>query len=296
MSGVTNGDEGKDNGFTEDDLFDEYSFAVKYTSPLGFQIGAGYEVDVMHDERFTGAGSANYDDRSGWRVGARYGQNNWLLAYEYRSYDSFNVFDNLNVGDYQEVRTYSLTMTINATAGLNLTQLTVGIGGWFNDEQVAAIEAIPSTFADNTTFAAFYNNRGTSFASLFPTNNLRPNTVTNTDWYRKLSYEVHRVGMQVKFDRITASAGYSLATQKLDLAGAVDLDETALAVDAAYHLGLNSLIAVGWKKVKKESWATGGVNSNYDALNTALDNASLISRTQQEATETTTQLYYRVDF
>ena len=73
----------------EDDLLDQYDFAATYSSPLGFTVGAAYEVKLAHTtERFASTLRSAHDDKSGFRFGARYGQDNWLVAYEYRAYDN----------------------------------------------------------------------------------------------------------------------------------------------------------------------------------------------------------------
>lgn len=250
---------------SEDDLFDEYSVAVKYSSPLGLQVGIGYEVDLLHAERYDDALFprivADYDDRTGWRAGVRYGQANWLLAYEYRSYEGFPGWS----------------------------------GGNLFDDDIEWVDASGAALlaTSNTTVPANTNIRPVGSSNAVP---ITKGTVTiepDANFNRRVGYQVHRLGVQVKFDRITASAGYSLEAQSLDVPGATDINRNAFAVDAAYHLGLNSLLAVGWKKVATEQW--GGVTV-LSSNNSGYGNAVNVSATRDAGKATTTSLYYRVDF
>ena len=72
----------------EDDLLDQYDLAATYSSPLGFTVGAAYEVKLVHDSALSATEKPANDDKTGFRFGARYGQDNWLVAYEYRAYDN----------------------------------------------------------------------------------------------------------------------------------------------------------------------------------------------------------------
>ncbi len=77
----------------DDDTVDDWSVAAKYTLPLGLEAGVAYETKTCFEDggatNNCDAAASGLDDASGWRFGARYGQDNYLLAYEYRTYENF---------------------------------------------------------------------------------------------------------------------------------------------------------------------------------------------------------------
>ncbi len=81
----------------DDDTVDDWSIAAKYTLPLGLEAGVAYETKTCFEDggatNNCDAAASGLDDASGWRFGARYGQDNYLLAYEYRTYENFGAWD-----------------------------------------------------------------------------------------------------------------------------------------------------------------------------------------------------------
>ncbi len=81
----------------DDDTVDDWSVAAKYTLPLGLEAGVAYETKTCFEAAGTvnacDAAASGLDDATGWRFGARYGQDNYLLAYEYRTYENFGGWD-----------------------------------------------------------------------------------------------------------------------------------------------------------------------------------------------------------
>ena len=81
----------------DDDTVDDWSVAAKYTLPLGLEAGVAYETKTCFEDggatNNCDAAASGLDDASGWRFGARYGQDNYLLAYEYRTYENFGAWD-----------------------------------------------------------------------------------------------------------------------------------------------------------------------------------------------------------
>jgi hypothetical protein len=76
-----------DDGKTDDDLLDEVAFGATYDTPLGLKLGASYEKEAKTTP--TGNNPDHEDDITGFRFGAHYGQDNWTVAYEYRTYDNY---------------------------------------------------------------------------------------------------------------------------------------------------------------------------------------------------------------
>ena len=104
-----------------DGSLDEFALAVRYSLPVGLELAAAYEskdvvtvaaanvdhisfggteltamssVTVGGTEAFV-IGASDITDAgdtmTGYRFGARYGQDNWLVSYEYRGYDGYNA-------------------------------------------------------------------------------------------------------------------------------------------------------------------------------------------------------------
>jgi hypothetical protein len=76
-----------DDGTTDDDLLDQVAFGATYDTPLGLKLGASYEKEAKTTP--TGNNPDHEDDITGFRFGAHYGQDNWTVAYEFRSYDNY---------------------------------------------------------------------------------------------------------------------------------------------------------------------------------------------------------------
>lgn len=261
-SGILNGS--KSTGSVGDDnpdgSLDEFSIAVKYTLPVGLQLGAGFEskdvveVTTAMVPAISFAGGATpvqitaeatvvintnvatiefgdnsitqtSDSLTGFRFGARYGQDNWLVGYEYRGYDGFNA----------------------------------GIAPAVGNITLSSADSASSTYtATNAMGARTVNDMlNTAFSQGFETN----------------EYVVHAVGAQAKVDRFTMSAGYSM--EENTFTDQIEVTRDNIAIDAAYSLGSKSTVVLGWKRQDRE--ATLG---NYKVSD---DTA-------------TTFLWYRVDF
>ena len=109
-----------------DGSLDEFALAVRYSLPVGLELAAAYEskdvVTVVAADvanivlsgvaagptlaanaaiTINGGSAAAFtpaaaitdagDTMTGYRFGARYGQDNWLVSYEYRGYDGYNA-------------------------------------------------------------------------------------------------------------------------------------------------------------------------------------------------------------
>ena len=159
----------------EDDLLDQYDLAATYSLPLGLTVGAAYEVRHAHDERFRSSAlkSAN-DDKTGWRFGARYGQDNWLVAYEYRTYDNHlvygvvapgtSVLDDVENSDGSVVYIANTAISGNSldwnnsisyavhrmAAKLSLDKITASANFSMEAQSISVLDAVD---ADRTTFA-----------------------------------------------------------------------------------------------------------------------------------------------
>ena len=103
-----------------DGSLDEFALAVRYSLPVGLELAAAYEskdvweppaaenlelsdieLDAGVAVTASGGSAAAFttgpaitnasDSLTGFRFGARYGQDNWLVGYEYRGYDGYNA-------------------------------------------------------------------------------------------------------------------------------------------------------------------------------------------------------------
>ena len=240
------------------DSLDEFSLAVRYTLPIGLQLGAGYEnkennvpvnatlynnVPAAAADVAVGVGTAmntitagqvvrtrNSDSLNGFRFGARYAQDNWLLGYEYRTYDAFlpnSVIDYL--GEGQE-----FTIDINPASG--------------EGDQVEVTRYLNSQIVSGD---------------------------------KDLSYDVHAIGAMATVDRVVMTAGYSIESNEYTgtAADRVVLERDTIALDAAYKLGSRSTMVVGWKK------------EDYSA-----DITMYGFNTRGSKAVSTTFLFYRIDF
>ena len=221
---------------------DEFSLAVKYTLPIGLVLGAGYESkknNVPEDANFYGniapalatlrsssatltltEGNANLvrsgGDLNGFRFGARYSQDNWLVGYEYRSYDSFSILDSKKgleqeyfEGDQAKVAfTYTTALQVATTTSPEIAAATVAI-----------------TVVDRLAEQIIPGDAG-------------------------LEYNVHAFGVMATVDRVVLTAGYSIEENeyKGKAADKYLLERDTIALDAAYKLGSKSTMVVGWKK------------------------------------------------
>ena len=262
VSGVLNGTAAGDDPVTptNKDSLDEFSLAVRYTLPVGLELGAGYEnkentiplVDSTLYAEFVDAATENTtaaidggtaaaigadnvarvkntDSLNGFRFGARYRQDNWLVGYEYRTYDSFKPND---ARDY------------------------FGAGQGDAMAVFAAPAAGPVNLVTNLDAAVGSGDKG-------------------------LEYDVHAIGVMATVDRVVLTAGYS--TEENEYKGAAAerfvLGRDTIALDAAYKLGSRSTMVVGWKK------------EDYDA------DITVLGVNQRGSTNTsTTFLFYRIDF
>ena len=103
----------------EDDLLDQYDLAATYSSPLGFTVGAAYEVKLVHDSALSATEKPANDDKTGFRFGVRYGQDNWLVAYEYRAYDNHLAFGAGSFSGHVALATTSINTTNPALISVN---------------------------------------------------------------------------------------------------------------------------------------------------------------------------------
>jgi predicted porin len=126
-----------DSGAATDDLLDEVAFAGIYDTPLGLKLGAAYEKEAQS----TGSTAAKMrqDDVTGYRFGAHYGQDNWTVAYEFRSYDNFDG----EIVKANDATTMSLSDGTNSTSnfgsGMTVNDYAVhGFGVRFNLDKITA--------------------------------------------------------------------------------------------------------------------------------------------------------------
>ena len=232
----------------DDDTVDDWSIAAKYTLPFGLEGGVAYETKTCYLDATTNVGcvAGHHDDADGWRFGARYGQDNYLLAYEYRTYDNF--------------------------------------GGWDTNSRERRLGG----------------GTGASFD-------------TDGDFNTGREYEVHRVAVQAKVDRLTLSANYSIEETEVDgfntndggdigLTGTAILsdvpgrtfDRDTLGVDASYALGSRSRVILGYQTRSTDvllQTADVAAGANQGALDTAVD-----GDTVGEFDEDRFLLRYRIDF
>ena len=216
---------GNETGDTsEGDILDQYDVAATYSWPVGVVVGGAFEIRLAHAERFSTAEASANGDKFGYRIGARYDQGNFVVAYEFRTYDNALFFGESG----------SITgNVVAATGGTNLISQ-----------------------------GSIYNN--------------------SIDYSDKVSYNVHRAATKISVEKFTGSVNFSTETQEIKLVGAKDAKRTTLGADLAYSLGAKSQVAVGLQKKKTDSWT---VNSG-----------DLVVGTVAEAEETTTKVWYKVDF
>ena len=146
----------------ESDLLDQYDFAATYSSPLGFNVGAAYEVKLAHTtERFGTTLGTTHDDKSGWRFGARYGQDNWLVAYEYRAYDNHLAYGVVPMGTLVlgDVETTAATPVVLITK----TAIYGDSLDWRNDVSYAVHRMAAKVSIDKITASANYSMEAQSF-------------------------------------------------------------------------------------------------------------------------------------
>ena len=258
VSGVLDGTAAGDDPVnpTNKDSLDEFSLAVRYTLPIGLELGAGYENkensiplattvytnlvttsataitvgDVAATQSATGR-ARNSDSLNGFRFGARYRQDNWLVGYEYRTYDSFRPN--------------------------------------------AARDYFAAGQGDGTASA------GTPGPTNMPTNIVNHLDAEVISGDKGLEYDVHAIGVMATVDRVILTAGYSTEENeyKGTAAGRYVLGRDTIALDAAYKLGSRSTMVVGWKK------------EDYDADITV---EGFNQRGSTDVS--TTFLFYRIDF
>jgi predicted porin len=161
----------------DDDTVDDWSIAAKYTLPLGLEAGVAYETKTCFEDggatNNCDAAASGLDDASGWRFGARYGQDNYLLAYEYRTYENFGAWDtnsrqrdsaagatttNVDVDrDFDSLLEYNVhRVAIQATVdrvtlSANYSIAETEVNGYGSDVPVATVDAaVPKRTFDET--------------------------------------------------------------------------------------------------------------------------------------------------
>ena len=168
-----------------DGSLDEFALAVRYSLPVGLELAAAYEskdvvtvaaasitvievggailtanAPITVDGVAAGTNGAVAitdagDTMTGYRFGARYGQDNWLVSYEYRGYDGYNA----------EIAPETV-VTINGTFGTAGVQLENAFKNGYdtNEYEVHAVGA--QAKVDRFTVSAGYSQEENTFTDL----------------------------------------------------------------------------------------------------------------------------------